>query len=198
MGVSKGGKRERGSLSIRSNWVCYKMWPVGIGLAALGIILVMATEIGGHSKNSSASREEVSGCPGVYTNWIRGPLRLRTNELFVPPMPVSASVCRYDGPSSLPVGVRGEPERMRLTDSGEIFGSGLEEFIAALNAAPRGYMRCPYNPWSIALVRFRYTEGPDVQVFMGIAGCWNASNGAIDARVQQVVIPKLSDASPHS
>jgi hypothetical protein len=119
--------------------------------------------------------------PVIFADWRRkGPLRPELEDLLVPLMPVSALACRYDGPQFAPGrGLGGHPETMRRTRFGQVDEPELVQLVNHLNTARRGVMRCPpFTPWAVVLLRFHYPEGTDVEIVMGVAGCWNASNGA--------------------
>lgn len=105
----------------------------------------------------------------------------------MPDTPVSATICRYDG-SDTPFA---DLKSLKLTGSTELSAAGLINFENALNAARNGVMRCPApSPTSVVWARFRYPSGPDVEVNMGAARCWNASNGRRDAVVLGISIPR--------
>ncbi len=157
---------------------------VAVATLIVGIsAAVIMSRSGGDTQEVSVNAAS-SVCPHTEGAWRRGPQRPGTDEMFVPDTPVSATMCRYDGPRFA------DPRTLKLTGSTELSGGVLTNFVTALNAARKGYMRCPApGPSSVVWAKFHYTDGPDVEVYMEVAGCWNASNGRRDAIVSGIEIP---------
>ena len=82
---------------------------------------------------------------------------------------------------------------MDLVLTGDLTGRELSNLVEVLNNAPRGHMRCPGNPTVVVLAKFHYADGPNVEVRMGVAGCWNATNGALGAIVRGIAIPGFAE-----
>ncbi|TNC20830.1 hypothetical protein [Amycolatopsis alkalitolerans] len=128
-----------------------------------------------------------------YADWRRRrPLRPGTEDLFVPPTPVAAFACRYDGPRVTPgMGLGGQGGTMLRTRHGRVDDADLVRLVDDLNRAKRGVMRCPFNPWSVVVLHFDYGEGPPAEIVMGVVGCFNATNGTRDAIVPRLKLPEV-------
>jgi hypothetical protein len=167
---------------------------VTVSLAILAASAVTVTMMSNPQDNDKARMAPpgtltVVPCPQTLAAWQRGPVRSEAREEFVPPGARSVTICRYEAPSGTPLAGQSDPALMRLSRAGDLSGAVLSDLVEALNTAPAGHMRCPGNPTVVVLARFHYATGPDVEVRMGVAACWSATNGARDATASGVTIP---------
>lgn len=156
-------------------------------LLGFGITAISLNRANGGSEHSATGQQVM--CPRTFAAWKYAPQRAGTKDTFVPNGSISAIVCRYDGPSSVPPVRAGTPDLMLLTNSGSLTGAEVQQVAASLNSLPYGAMHCPLNPVSVLILRFMYPSGPDVDVTMGISDCWNGSNGDWHAVTRSVTVP---------
>jgi hypothetical protein len=156
------------------------------------VVILLGFGIAAMSLNVRSTTGQPATCPHSLGAWQFGPQRPGTKDMLVPPGPVSATVCRYDpspsGPGATPPAML-RPDDLLLTRSASLTEAQVQQVAAELNRQRRGDMSCPMNPTSVLLLRFGYPGGPEVDVTMGIAGCWNGGNGSFVAIMEHVSVP---------
>ncbi len=149
---------------------------------ALGLIAVLWLACG-CSRNASPTTTTgrviaiaASSCPRTVPTVQPAPSRPDLADELVPPGPVSASVCRYEG-------LNGPVAAGSLVRSHVVSGPALDNLVALFDSPqwqvitnPAGYF-CPLDNGAKDVVRFIYTSGPSVDVSVDLEGCTFASNG---------------------
>jgi hypothetical protein len=149
---------------------------------ALGLVAVLGLAGGcDRSATSTTTTGRVltvapSSCPRTAPTGHPAPTRPGMADQLVPPVPVRALVCRFEG-------LNGPAAAGALVSSRVVSGRALAGLVVLFDSH-RWHMitagstySCPSDDGAIDVVRFSYASGPSVDVSIALGGCEFASNG---------------------
>jgi hypothetical protein len=146
-----------------------------LGAFLSGAILALACAVGTERSGADA-RQHVAihrTCPraGRHTAKSHEP---DADRLMVPTGAVSVLLCRYHGLNPM--------ERYQRLDAAALVtrGSTVRALLRGINGSflpPEGTYFCPRDDASKAVAFFRYSNGHEAAVVIGLAGCEPVSNG---------------------